>query len=69
MIDLDKFMDSCKPYQSIIDEVTFDECISVSMGITIGCNREEMIKMAIIQRLYELEQLKAYCEVARYDRY
>lgn len=58
MIDLDKFMDSCKPYQNIIDAVTFDECISVAIKIDIGCNREEMIKRAIIQRLYELEQLK-----------
>ena len=44
MIDLDKFMDSCKPYQDIIDKVTIDECISEVMGIGIWCNHEEMIK-------------------------
>lgn len=58
MIDLDKFMDSCKPYQHIIDNVTFDECVCVAMEVPIRCNREEMIVKAIIQRLYELERLK-----------
>lgn len=42
-----------KPYQHIIDKVTLEECIEVVKGIPIHCNREEMIREAIIQRLSE----------------
>lgn len=59
MIDLDKFMESCKPYQKIIDDVTLDECICVAISIPIGCNHEEMIIRAIIQRLLKEEKIRA----------
>ena len=58
MIDLDEYLEGNKPYQEIIDKVTFDETICVAMGIPIHCNHEEMIVRAIIQRLYEYEQMK-----------
>lgn len=45
-----------KVYQSIIDEVTTEECIEVAKGIPINCNREEMIRESIIQRLYKADK-------------
>lgn len=51
MIDIDEHIKSYKCYQDIIDKVTLDECICVALSISIHCNREEMIREAIIQRL------------------
>lgn len=51
MIDLDERKERYKCYQNIIDNVTFDECVSYLVGCPIGCNREEMIREAIIQML------------------
>lgn len=45
-----------KSYQKIIDEVTVDECIEVTKGLPIHCNREEMIREAIIQKLYNQKE-------------
>lgn len=53
MIDLEERKERYKAYQSIIDNVTLDECIAVATCIPIHCNREEMIREAIIQRLSE----------------
>lgn len=59
-MNIDERIEEYKCYQHIIDEVTVVECIQLAKRIPIGCNREEMIREAIIQKLAKFEELESY---------
>lgn len=56
---IERWNKSCIPYQKIIDNVTFEECICVISSIPINCNHEEMIIRAIYQKVLKLEKIES----------
>ena len=57
-MNIEDRIEAYKAYQEIIDNVTLEECIEVVKGIPINCNREEMIRESIIQRLAKLDKFE-----------
>lgn len=65
---IERWNKSCIPYQKIIDNVTFEECICVISGIPINCNHEEMIIRAIYQKVLKLQKIEALYEPKEFGK-